>query len=323
MHALVIGGTAFMGRNIVRRLCERGHEVSVLHRKDHHDLGRAVRNLRADRHDLDTVRRYLRDHAFDVVFDLAYDFERGTGADVVESTARACGKQLHRYVFMSSMAVYGAGFDRLEEDPLAPADHPMPYVAHKVGAERALFALHAEDGFPVAVLRPAFVYGPNQPFYREQFFWDRLLQGRPVVLPDGGGDLMQWAYAPDVAEACVRAVEVPEAAGQAFNIAHPEPVSQRQFVAALARTACVEPKLVSVSRDRSAAAGGSPFAGRLYFGEFLDVFPITQVVEKAIRVLGVKLTSFEDGLREAFAWYGSQPRRPVDYSFEDRLLAEQ
>ncbi len=31
-----------MGREIVRRLVERGHDVSVLHRRDRHDLGPAV-----------------------------------------------------------------------------------------------------------------------------------------------------------------------------------------------------------------------------------------------------------------------------------------
>lgn len=120
MRILVIGGTAFIGREIVRRLTERGHEVSVLHRKDHHDLGAAVHNLRADRADLDAVRRYLREHAFQVVFDTAYGWERGTGADIVEGTARACPEDLHRYVFMSSIAVYASGSDRRENDPLAP-----------------------------------------------------------------------------------------------------------------------------------------------------------------------------------------------------------
>ena len=37
----VIGGTQFMGRSIVDRLVARGHEVTVLHRSDHHDLGPA------------------------------------------------------------------------------------------------------------------------------------------------------------------------------------------------------------------------------------------------------------------------------------------
>jgi 2'-hydroxyisoflavone reductase len=55
MRILVIGGTQFMGREIVRRLVARGHDVSVLHRRDRHDLGPEVRNLQADRGDLAKV----------------------------------------------------------------------------------------------------------------------------------------------------------------------------------------------------------------------------------------------------------------------------
>ena len=39
--------------------------------------GAGVHNLRADRADLDAVRGWLRQHAFGVVFDSAYDWERG------------------------------------------------------------------------------------------------------------------------------------------------------------------------------------------------------------------------------------------------------
>jgi NAD(P)-dependent dehydrogenase (short-subunit alcohol dehydrogenase family) len=100
MRALVIGGTQFMGRAIVRRLLERGHEVTVLHRGESHDLGPTVGNLRADRGDFETVRRLLQGAGFQVVFDLAYDWEKGTTADQVEAAARAvAGPDLHRYVF--------------------------------------------------------------------------------------------------------------------------------------------------------------------------------------------------------------------------------
>ena len=127
-------------------------------------------------------------------------------------------------------------------------------------AERTLFRLHEETGFPVATFRPPLVHGPRQPFYREQFFWDRLLDGRPIILPDGGDRVMPWAYVDDVAEACVRAMEVPEAAGEAFNVGHVEQTTQRGFVELLARVAGVEAMLVPVARDQIAAAGGQ-FAG--------------------------------------------------------------
>ena len=55
MRILVIGGTQFIGRDIVQRLVARGHDVSVLHRRDRHDLGPHIRNLQADRGDLTRV----------------------------------------------------------------------------------------------------------------------------------------------------------------------------------------------------------------------------------------------------------------------------
>jgi 2'-hydroxyisoflavone reductase len=322
MRVLVIGGTQFMGRQAVQRMVERGHEVAVLHRSATHDLGPAVRNIAADRGDIAAMTRILQDERFDAVLDFAYDWERGTSAAQVEATARACPDSLHRYVFMSSIAAYGGGIDLREDNILAPDDHPNPYVQHKASAERALFRMHAATGFPIVTFRPPFVHGPRQPFYREQFFWDRLRDSRSIILPDGGHTPMQWVYAADVAEACVRALELDGAVGHAFNVAHVEPTTQRTFVEALARVADVKPTFADVPRDAILAAGGHPFMGNLYFGEMLDLPPHTSVVDKAAQVLGVTPTPLDAALREGFRWYLGQPRRPVDYAFEDGLILQ-
>jgi 2'-hydroxyisoflavone reductase len=320
MRVLAIGGTQFMGREAVERLVTRGHDVAVLHRRGTHDLGPAVRNITADRNDTNAMARILQAERFDAVLDFAYDFERGTTAAQVEAAARACTDSLQRYVFMSSIAAYGGGVDLREDDPLAPDDHPVPYVQHKASTERALFRLHAATGFPVVTFRPPVVHGPRQPFYREQFFWDRLRDGRAIILPDGGHDLMQCAYSADVAEACVRALEVDAAAGEAFNIAHTEPTTLRSFVEALARVAGVAPAFVELPRERIHAAGGHVIGGNLYFGEMMDLPPHTSIVHKAAQLLGVTPTPLDVALRETFNWYVQQPRRPVDYAFEDSLL---
>jgi 2'-hydroxyisoflavone reductase len=322
MRILVIGGTQFMGRETVERLLARGHDVSVLHRRDHNDFGDGVvRNIQADRGDLQAVSRILGSEPFEAVLDFAYDWQHGTTAAQVEAVARSCGEGLERYVFISSVAAYGEGLDLHEDAPLAPDDFPMPYVQHKASAERVLFAMHRDTGFPVTTIRPPFAHGPRQPFYREQFFWDRMLDGRPIILPDGGDAPMQWVYVSDVAEACVRAIEVPEAAGEAFNVGHVEATTQRSFVEALARAARAEPTLVPVPRSAIQAAGGQVMGENLYFGEVLDMQPLTSVVDKAARVLGLVPTPLDEALAAGFAWYRGQPRRPVDYTFEDRLLA--
>jgi nucleoside-diphosphate-sugar epimerase len=321
MRILVIGGVAFMGRRIVELLSAGGHDVSVLHRRATHDLGPGVRNIQADRNDLPAVAGLVADGAFDAIFDLAYDWQTGTPSGHVQAAARAAGPQLQRYVFMSSIAAYPPGVDRREDDPLAPDDSPNPYARHKASAERMLFGMHAESGFPAVTFRPPFVHGPRQPFYREQFFWDRLIDGRPIVLPDGGDRPMPWVFVDDVAEACVRALAVPEAAGEAFNVGHLEQTTQRGFVEALARVAGVEPRFVAVSRAAIAEAGGQLAGKALYFGEVLDLPPLRSVIEKAPRVLGVSPTPLDAALRKSYAWYQVQPRRPVDYTFEDTLIA--
>ncbi len=320
---LVIGGTLFIGRRLVAELLKAGHEVWVLHRKPEHDLGKRVGNLCADRNDVEAVRRVFSQHKFEVVYDNVYDWERGTTAAQVEAAARAAAHPgLYRYVFMSSVAAYGDGLNHHEGDALAPDDHPDPYVRNKATSERALFRLHQRNGLPVVTLRPPFIYGPGNPFYREAFFWDRLRDNRPIILPGDGRRLMQFVYIKDLVWACLRVLEVPGAVGHAFNIANPRALTQAEAVAAFAEAAAKKPTLVRVPRERIYHAGGRVMSPPYYFGVYFDVPPITMIINKAQRVLGFKPTDFAAGLKQTYRWYlRHQSRRTIDYSFEDKLLA--
>jgi len=206
MNCLVIGGTGFIGQLLVAELLKAGHSVSVLHRRAKHGLGRGVKNIMADRNDAHAVRAALAGSKFEVVFDHVYDWERGTTAGHVEATARAAGDNVKRYVFMSSVAAYGDGLNHHEGDALAPDDAPDLYVRNKAMSERALFRLHQRIGLPVVTLRPPYIYGPGNPYYREAFFWDRLRAGRPIIIPGDGRRLMQFIYIQDLVRAALRAV---------------------------------------------------------------------------------------------------------------------
>ncbi len=322
MRILVIGGTQFIGRLLVRELVKAGHEVTVMHRKPGHDLGRKVANLTADRNDPKAVEQALNGQRFEAVFDNVYDWERGTTAQQVEATARACGNHLTRYVFMSSVAAYGDGLNHHEGDALAPDDHRLAYVRNKAMSERALFRLHQRIGLPAVTLRPPFVYGPENPFYREAFFWDRLREGRPIIVPGDGRRLMQFVYVRDLVWTCLRVLEVPAALGHAFNVANPRPVTQIEAVEAMAEAARKKPELVRVPRERLLRFGGHPMGPRLYFGAYYDVPAITLIVAKAQRVLGLRTTDFLAGLKETYRWYQRHHRRVrLDYSFEDAVVA--
>jgi len=321
MRVLVIGGTLFIGRLLVEELLKHGHEVAVLHRQPKHDWGRRVENIMADRNDADSVREALSTRRFEVVFDNVYDWERGTTAAQVEATVRACGDRLSRYIFMSSVAAYGDGLNHKESDPLAPEHHPAPYVSHKATTERLLFRMRRQTGLPVVTFRPPFVYGPGNPFYREQFFWDRLRAGRPLIIPGDGYRLMQFVYVNDLVEALIRAMSEPRAEGEAFNIGDPRPLTQVEFVEKLAKAANVEPTLVRIPRDIIAQAGGNAMAEPFYFGEYYDVPPITEHIGKVRRLLKMTLTPYEAGLRETYRWYTRNHKpRTAGFEFDDKLL---
>ncbi len=323
MRVLVIGGTMFIGRRLVRRLIEAGHEVTILHRKAQHPFGERVTNAVADRNDAATVRAALAGSRFDSAYDIAYDMKRGTTAEQVEATARAIPGELSRYVFMSSIAAYGEGLNHLEDDPLAPDTHPMDYVRNKAASERALFRLHRESGFPAVTLRPPFVYGPENPFYREAFFWDRIRLGRRVIVPGQGEWLMQFVYVDDLVRACLAALESPAAPGRAYNVAHETPVTQTEAVAAFAAAAGRRASIVRVPREIIERNGGKLIGEPLYFGEVFDLFPITETVKRVKRDFNLKLTPFQTGLQETYRWYSERgPQRKLDFAFEDRLIRE-
>jgi nucleoside-diphosphate-sugar epimerase len=324
MRVLVIGGTLFIGKLLVKRLLGAGHEVTILHRKAEHPFGRRVRNLIADRNDVATLRDAFSGHRFDAVYDIAYDWERGTNAQEVEATAKSVPGDIVRYIFMSSVAAYGDGLNHAEDDPLASDMHASDYVRNKAGSERALFRMYHESRFPVVTMRPPFVYGPENPFYREAFFWDRLRADRPVIIPGDGNRLMQFIYVNDLVEACFNALEKHTAPGRAFNVADDKPLTQVEAVGEFARATGKPVSMIRVPREIIARNGGNAFNEPLYFGQYYDVPPITEAVGRIKRVLNVQLTPFAAGLKETLKWYTkhSAERKEPDFSFEDKLIRQ-
>jgi 2'-hydroxyisoflavone reductase len=321
---LVIGGTQFIGRFLVAALLRAGHEVHLLHRRSRNPFGRRVHNLIADRNDAASIRKAVAATRFDAVYDNVYDWQHGTSGAQVEATAQIFDGKVGRYVFMSSVAAYGDGLNHHEGDALAPDDHPLAYVRDKAMSERALFRLHQRTGFPIVTLRPPFVYGPGNPFYREAFFWDRLRADRPVIVPSEGHRLMQFIYVHDLVELAVRVLEQRNVVGHAFNTANARALPQHEVIMELARASGVRnPRFVSMPRELIHRAGGQVHGDRnLYFGDYFDVPAITEIITKAQRMLAFKPVDFAAGLKTTYRAYVQRRRFPKpDFSFEDELLS--
>ena len=329
-RVLVIGGTLFIGRALVEKLLERGDDVVIMHRGSGTPWGTRTGEIQCDRNDIAAVQTALRGTAFELVFDNVYDFQRGTSADMVSAAAvaAAASGKLRRYVFTSTVAVFGEGggaasgggkaFD--EDSPLVGSHFPNPYSVQKADSERALFALHKSQGVPVTTVRPTFIYGPNNPVDREAFFWDRIVAGRPVIVPGDGSRTMQWVHVQDVVRGALRAGDEPRALGKAHHLANDPPITQREYVLALGKAAGRQPEVVPVPREELLRLGGQLAAPPMYFGAYLDLPPIPVRSERTRSELGLELTPFDAGLRETFRWYQQQQRAKPDFSWEDSIL---
>ncbi len=322
MRVLVIGGTRFIGRATVPELLRRGHEVTVFHRgRSPSPFGDSVEELLGDRLDRDSVAKAVGSQAFDAVVDIAYAWDARTGAREIGYIADALRQPPRRYVYLSSVSVYGDGPLPLTEE--SPRD-PMlgAYSEDKIAAENFLFDAHRQGRFPISIIRPPYVYGPWNNIPREAWFWDRILANRPVILPDGGTTLFQWAAARDVGWALAECLENPAARGQAFNIAEENPVTYAAFIDRLAQVAGRSAETVAVPRKRLQDLGGSQIGSRMYFGATLDAeVDFSVSVEKARRLLGFRPTDPMDGLREAYAWYMQNDRgRSPKFTFDKEVL---
>ena len=320
-RVLVIGGTQLIGRALVEQLLARGDDVVLMHRASSTPFGDRVQAIRCDRNDIMAVQVALSGQRFDVVYDNVYDWQRGTTPDQVLAAARATAPGLSRYVFTSSVAVYPTGGVYTEDSALVPENHPDVYGAHKANTERALFALCQSEGLPVCTLRPAFIYGPHNAFDREAFFFDRLRDGRPIIIPDDGQATMQWVSAHDVARTAIRAATHDVAIGKAYNLGNVPPITQLDFVHLLARAAGRDAQVAHVPRARIHQLGGSLMQPPNYFGVYLDIPAITVNAARVTEQLGLTLTPLEDGMRDTYSWYAQQPRTTRDYAWEDTLLA--
>lgn len=268
MHALVIGGNRFLGVELGRRLLARGDRVTLLNRGNLRDpLGDhpMVERLVADR-GTSAFDAALAHRAFDVVVDLAA-FTRAH----VERAARVLGGRVAHYVLVSSGQVYlvreGCPRPSREVDyegalmpaPRAPRDlDEWEYGVGKRDAEDALARAGRDGAFAETRLRIPMVNGERDHHRRLESYVARLLDGGPLLLPDGGHEIARHVYGGAVVRATLDLLGDARAFGRAFNLAQDETPTVRELVGLVARELGATAELVDVPRAEIERAGLDP-----------------------------------------------------------------
>jgi len=221
-HALVIGGTRFIGRHLVDELLAADYEVTLFNRGTHenpfsdHDRVDSCQGDRTDDAALADAAAVDPDAVFDMVAYQPRDVRQATRLfDDVEA-----------YVYVSSGAAYGREEIPKREGetrPLEPcteaqakSDDQETYGARKAEGDRIVFEA-ADDGLRAMSVRPCIVYGPQDYTERLDFWIDRVNRFDRVLVPGDGTNVWHRAYVEDVASA-LRIVAEEGTAGEAYNV---------------------------------------------------------------------------------------------------------
>ena len=153
-----------------------------------------------------------------------FNYQTNLLASVNLINAAVNQKAIHpvqRFVFTSSIAVYGSAPLPLSEETVP---HPEdPYGISKYAVELDLKAAHLLFGLPYTVFRPHNVYGERQNIadrYRNVvgIFMNQLLQGQPMTVFGDGLQTRAFTHIADVAPYIALAPQIPVSAGRTFNI---------------------------------------------------------------------------------------------------------
>lgn len=208
MKILVLGGTVFLGRQVVEEALIRGHEVTLFHRGQHgRELFPTAHRVLGDR---DGELSRLGEATFDAVIDTS-----GYVPRLVRDSTSFLSQRAGHYIFVSTISVY-RDFDGdpiLESHPLAglPAgvQDEEAMSGDTYGPLKALCEQAVRENFAggSTVVRPGLIVGPHDPTDRFTYWVDRLARGGMVAVPGPRTRPIQFIDVRDLAAFLVHLAE--------------------------------------------------------------------------------------------------------------------
>jgi 2'-hydroxyisoflavone reductase len=207
MRILMIGGTRFLGRQLVESALARSHDVTLFNRgKSNPDLFPPLETILGDR-EKDIEK--LKDRIWDAVIDTSGYFPR-----IVRLSAQVLEPTVSRYVFISSISVY-ENFKKVGIDETDPVGKLQDETTEEITGEtygplKALCEQAVQDIFGIErtlVIRPGLIVGPHDPTDRFTYWPVRVARGGDVLVPEAPGVPIQIIDVRDLAEWILSLIE--------------------------------------------------------------------------------------------------------------------
>lgn len=318
MSILVAGAGGFVGRRLAEKLYAEGRPVIAGVRKPRESftrLGIEQRVFDAEKPETLGVALKGVTHVVNCIM--------GSPAAMVASTrnlAEASVKAgVQRFVHFSSIAVFGNAEGEIGDD-FPVGQNVDAYGQAKIDCEH-LVRKAQQEGLRTVILRPALIYGPGSEQWTARIA--RLLRwSRLGDLGAAGDGICNLIHVDDVVTAAIAALDRPEAANRAFNLAMAEAPSWNRYLMDFGRALGftpvfrvpgrnlrIETKLVAVPLKIAEIVTGKLGFGQRWVPDLISpglgrLFSLDARYHSARAdiVLGPPAVGYADGLRQSAGW---------------------
>jgi len=182
---LVLGGTRFFGKKLVKLLLENGHDVTIATRgKTGDSFGDKVNRLRIDREDYQSLKSAVGETNWDLVYDnICYSPKEA------EEACEIFSGKVKRYILTSTLSVYEFGDEKRQEEDFNPYSYPIKIgsrsdISYGEGKRLAEAVFFQKANFPVSAVRFPIVLGLDDYTKRLHFHIQQVKDGKPLGMPN-------------------------------------------------------------------------------------------------------------------------------------------
>ena len=322
MSILVAGAAGFVGRRLVGKLQAEGRSVIAGVRKPNDAFAR----LGIEQRIFDAEKPETLASALMGVTQVV-NCIMGSPASMIASTRNlldaAVKAGVQRFVHFSSIAVFGNAEGEIGDD-FPVGQNVDAYGQAKIDCEHLVLKAQ-QQGLRTVILRPALIYGPGSEQWTGRIA--RLLRwSRLGDLGAAGDGICNLIHVDDVVAAAIAALDRPEAANKAFNLAMADAPDWNRYFKDFSRVLGFKPvfrvpgrnlrietKLVAIPLKIAEIVTGKIGFGRGLVPDLISpslarLFNLDARYHSARAdiVLGPPAVSYAEGLRQSADWAGKR-----------------
>jgi nucleoside-diphosphate-sugar epimerase len=305
MNILIIGGTGTISTYVVDKCLQLGMDVTIMNRgNSNKTLPKGTKSIIGDINNEQETSELLKDKHYDSVIQFV-----AFTASQVERDVRLFKGKTDQYIFISSASAYHKPVEDYPITEKTSLKNPYwEYSRNKIACEEYL--KNVKD-LNVTIVRPSHTYD-NKMIMAVMTRWgydyahiQRLLDGKPIIVPGDGTNVWTITHASDFANSFVYLIGNKKAYNDVFHITGNKLYTWDQLTNILAKELGVKPNIIHIPSDliiKYMPEMEGPLLGDKSWSAIFDNSKIKSISKEYTSKIG-----YEDVVKDVIRYYKENP----------------